>query len=318
MSISNFKKDVDKALSSNPKSISSKYFYDEKGSKLFQDIMSMEEYYLTDAEFEIFDEQGGDIAEQAFGNEQEFDLVELGAGDGLKTKLLIKHLLKCGKKFDYIPIDISESAIVGLIEDLNAEFPNLNVHAEVGEYVEALKVINAQSNNRPKLVLFLGSNLGNFKKDDARVFLSKLKESMRVGDKMLIGIDLQKDPHTIRNAYDDPHGITKQFNLNLLERMNRELGANFNIDLFDHYQSYDPTNGEVRSYIYSKTAQTIHVDALNKDFHFSAWEMMHTEISRKYALLEIEEIGAEVGFKTSVQFVDSKGYFSDTLWELTS
>jgi L-histidine Nalpha-methyltransferase len=313
---SNFLKDVDIALSSRPKFISSKYFYDEKGSKIFQEIMAMDEYYLTKAEFEIFNLQGDAIAEEIYSDDIEFDLVELGAGDGLKSKLLIRHLLNSNRKFNYRPIDISSSAIEGLSAELKTEFPELAVKAEVGEYFEALKSMSSENENRPKLVLFLGSNLGNFRKENAIAFLKQMKQSMRQGDKILIGIDLQKDPHLIRMAYDDPHGITKRFNLNLLNRINREMNANFNLEQFGHYQSYDPQTGEVRSYIFSKEDQTIHVGALQKEYHFHKWEMMHTEISRKYSLLELDELASICEFDLVSRFIDSNGYFSDTLWEI--
>lgn len=311
-----FKADVNEAFSKERKSISSRWFYDDEGSELFRAIMSMKEYYPTDCEYEIFDTQGRQIADTFSSKEEAFDLVELGAGDGMKTKVLLKKLLETDRTFRYRPIDISKGAILGLQKSLESELPGLDVLPAVDMYFPALEKMKSEKKERKRVVLFLGSNIGNFSWEDSISFLKDLHASLSPGDMLLIGIDLKKNPHMIRLAYADPSGITKRFNLNLLKRINRELGGHFLLDDFGHYQSYDPISGEVRSYIFSKKDQEIKVDALNKSFHFGRWEMIHTEISRKYDPDEIGKLAEHCGFEEVRQFFDCKHFFSDNLWRV--
>ncbi len=314
--ITNFSKtfaaDVERGLSATPKYLSSKYFYDAEGDKIFQQIMRMPEYYLTDCEYKIFNRQKEGILSAISGGEK-FDLVELGAGDGYKTKVLIQYFLEKNVDFEYFPVDISKDVLDYLKEDLNREFPNLKVTPLNYEYFAALEKLN-QLNGAPKVLLFLGSNIGNFDITAVEKFYNGLHQVMNHGDQILNGIDLKKDPRTIRRAYDDPSGITKRFNLNLLTRMNRELGANFNIDNFDHYASYDPLSGEARSYLMSMVKQEVKIDAIEKTFSFDHSEPIHTEISRKYSLGEIENLASKTNFRVKEHFLDSKEYFVDSLW----
>ncbi len=311
--ISQFAKDVDEGLSAKNKYLSSRYFYDAKGDKIFQQIMKMPEYYLTNCEYEIFDLQKNDIL-NAIRPEGKFDLVELGAGDGYKTKLLLQHFLKEKVDFEYFPVDISGDVLEGLSADLKNLFPNLKVRPLNNEYFSALDRLN-EMEDCPKVILFLGSNMGNFTPERARIFFSKLQQAMNPGDKLLIGVDLKKDPRTILKAYNDPTGITRSFNLNLLERMNRELGANFNLDNWEHYPTYDPFTGECRSYLMSTVNQEVHIEATCKTYKFKHSEPVHMEISRKYNLEDLEELAANTDFNVQKHFLDSKEYFVDTLWE---
>jgi dimethylhistidine N-methyltransferase len=311
-SLSPFAKDVLAGLTAPNKFLSSKYFYNAQGDKLFQQIMAAPEYYLTDCEFEIFDQQKEAIL-QAIHSGKKFNLVELGAGDGYKTKILLRHFLDKGVDFDYYPIDISADVLKELKTDLEEAFPSLHVHPLNYEYFTALEKLN-ELDQSPKVILFLGSNLGNFKPEVAYNFYGKLNVVMRRGDYILSGIDLKKDPDIIVAAYNDAAGITRAFNLNLLKRINTELEADFHLDNFLHYPIYNPGTGEARSYLLSKVAQEVHIKALNTTIHFNAWEAIHMEISKKYGLHEIEQLAADTNFSWVHHFTDSKNWFVNSLW----
>lgn len=308
-----FARDVDTGLSADPKFLSSRYFYDAEGDRIFQQIMKMPEYYLTGCEFEIFDRQKQDILQSIRPDGQKFDLVELGAGDGYKTKLLLEHFLNQEANFEYFPVDISGSVLEHLQADLNQRFPGLRVTKLNYEYFTALEKLN-ELDDSPKVILFLGSNIGNFTPERANAFFNKLNQVMRPGDQLLSGIDLKKDPRTILKAYNDDAGITRDFNLNLLKRINRDLGGNFVIENFDHYPTYDPFTGECRSYLMSKVKQEVRIEALEKTYSFEHSEPIHMEISRKYSLREIEDLAHQCGFEVKKHFTDSREYFVDSLW----
>lgn len=306
-----FARDVLHGLSQTPKQLSSMYFYDERGDQLFQDIMHMPEYYLMNCELEIFEQQKAAILE-AIGLEH-FHLLELGAGDGYKTRVLLRYFTEQAVDFEYQPVDISPNVLQKLEQQLLEELPDLKVHSLPGDYFKVLHEVK-ETDATPKVVLFLGANIGNYPKKRAAAFLRHLRDELNIGDKLIVGFDLKKDPSVILNAYDDPQGITAAFNLNLLERMNRELGANFNVQDFRHWESYDPVTGATRSFIVSKKAQHVFIKALNQSFHFDAWEAIRVELSQKYSLPEINTLAAEAGFLVEKHFVDERGYFVDSLW----
>lgn len=309
-----FAEDVLKGLSSTPKFLSSKYFYDDEGSRLFQEIMKLPEYYLTRTETEIFETRAREIFEAFAENAAEFDLIELGAGDGTKTSLLVDFFLKQKVEFNYVPIDISAEALNFLTAKFKAQFPNLSMQPEQGDYFRTLETFKSKSKKR-KIILFLGSNIGNFSSEQAVDFFKSLREVMNANDLLLIGFDLQKDPHQIRSAYDDEQGITAQFNLNLLTRINRELGADFDLDCFSHYAAYHPIEGAARSFLISHQAQTIFIKALNTKFEFAAWEPIFMEISQKYTLPMIENLAQTSGFEVSEYFFDSQKFYTNALWK---
>ena len=230
-----FAKEVKEGLTSFPKQLSSKYFYDEIGDALFQGIMAMPEYYLTDAEFEILETHKKTISKYFSQSGDAFDLFELGAGDGKKTKILLKHLLNNGFDFAYRPIDISQNALKQLETKLLEELPGLTVNSIQGTYFETLKDIGKEQ-ERKKIILFLGSNIGNLLHPNAIDFLRKLKSVMGKEDILFMGMDQKKNPQTILNAYNDASGITEAFNKNILKRINRELSGNFNLDNFLHWE----------------------------------------------------------------------------------
>lgn len=309
---STFAKDVIKGLTADQKHLSSKYFYDDNGSRIFQEIMKMPEYYLTDSEFEILSLQAKQIFE-ALQFSEPFNIIELGAGDGFKTFKLLEYLQRNEVKFNYMPIDISKEALDILEKNLNERLPNLIIKPKVGDYFEILK--DEKHSKIQSLLLFLGSNIGNYREDQADNLLELFNQNMNKGDKLLIGIDLKKNPLTIRQAYFDSNGITKRFNLNLLIRINREFDADFKIDDFDFYCQYDAVSGEVKSYLISLKKQTVHLKKLDRDIKFEQNELIWTELSKKYTSKEIESMAQKSGFVVNHHFLDCKHYFADSLWE---
>jgi dimethylhistidine N-methyltransferase len=311
--ISVFAKDVEKGLSSEPKHFSSKYFYDDEGSRLFQEIMKLPEYYLTRSELEIFSEQTEAICSAFSPDREPFDLIELGAGDGLKTAILVKHLLNSDSPFRFVPIDISDKAIDSLSAKFKEQFPDLEIAPEVGDYFRTLETFKDSSPKR-KIILFLGSNVGNFSEEQALGFFRHIREVVNPHDRLLIGFDLHKNPATILNAYDDSLGITARFNLNLLRRINRELGADFDPEEFAHYASYHPLERAARSFLISMKEQTVSIAALGKEFKFRQWEPVFMEISQKYDLPMIESLAERSEFELVENYFDSNRFYLDSLW----
>ncbi len=307
-----FAQDVLEGLTAENKYLSSKYFYDDNGSRIFQEIMNMPDYYLTNAEFEILSMQSRQIVD-ALNFEQPFNIVELGAGDGFKTFKLLEYLFNNNIDFNYVPIDISQEAMDALTQRLNERLPGICIKPKVGDYFEILK--QNKKSDYPSLLLFLGSNIGNYQEDKAIRLLQLFNQNMKLGDKLLVGFDLKKNPITIHNAYYDKHGITKRFNLNLLLRINRELDADFKIDDFDFYCHYSPLTGEVRSYIVSLRKQEVVLKKLNATISFDYNELIWTELSKKYSLQDIESLAKASNYKLVNNFLDCKHYFTDTLWE---
>jgi L-histidine N-alpha-methyltransferase len=307
-----FAKDVLAGLTARDKYLPSKYFYDANGSRIFQEIMNMPEYYLTNAEFEILSLQSNHIY-KALAFSEPFNIVELGAGDGLKTFKLLEYLVQNRIEFNYVPIDISKQAISSLTERLRKKLPELKIKPQVGDYFEILKV-NKES-KYPTLILFLGSNIGNYLEERSLQLLKLFHKNMKAGDKLLTGFDLKKNPNIIYGAYSDPYGITKRFNLNLLNRVNRELEADFNLDDFDFYCNYNPITGELKSYIVSLREQKVQIKALDKIFHFDYNELIWTELSKKFSLSEIAQMAKKTDFTICQNFLDCKHYFADSLWE---
>ena len=309
-----FLRDVLSGLTLSPKKLNSKYFYDTRGDALFQKIMQTEEYYLTNCEYEIFEHRANDIASVFIDDLKHFDLLELGAGDASKTRFLLQALVDHKAEFTYMPIDISTSMIAYLEAELPKKVPGLRLTGLNGEYFPMLEQVRKTS-SRKKAVLFLGGNIGNLDMEEALSFCNALHDSLNKGDYVMIGFDLKKNPHTIFQAYNDQSGYTKAFNLNLLTRINHELGGNFQIANFDHYNSYDPLSGACKSFLYSLKDQDVRVS--NKCFHFAAHEAMEMEISQKYSVEDIYKLANQTNFGVIETFFDSKHWFLDILWQVT-
>jgi dimethylhistidine N-methyltransferase len=274
--------------------------------------MDMPEYYLTNSEFEIISLQSKQIF-KTLDFSQPFNIVELGAGDGFKTFKFLEFLVQQYVKFNYVPVDISSEAMEMLTANLKKRLPGIVIKPKVGDYFKILNI--NKTSQYPSLLLFLGSNIGNYKQDKAQELLKLFNANMKKGDKLLVGFDLKKNPLTVHKAYFDSQGITKRFNLNLLLRINRELDADFQIDNFDFYCHYNPLTGDVRSYIVSLRAQQVHIKKIDKVFKFDYNELISTELSKKYSLEEIEALAKTTDFKLKTNFLDCKHYFTDSLWE---
>lgn len=306
-----FRTDVLNGMNKTPKALQSKYFYDATGDGLFQQIMAMPEYYITRSELDIFKNRTQELAEIITGDGTAFDLIELGAGDATKSSFLLKHLLDEKANFTYMPIDISGHILDVLDEKLNIEVPGINVVCLEGDYFDMLKRA-ANLSSRRKVVLFLGSNIGNMEVSEAASFCVELRKNLSPGDIALIGFDLKKNPQTILDAYNDKAGITAAFNLNLLTRINRELGADFKVGHYAHYQNYDPLTGACRSYIISLEEQDVTID--KNLIHFDKDEAIYMEVSQKFSQDDITQLALTSGFAIAGAVTDSKGWFTDSLW----
>ncbi len=308
-----FALDVLVGLSASRKSIPSKYFYDERGSELFRQITRLPEYYLTERELEIIRNHWDRIA--AFVEGRPFNLVELGPGLSQKTTLFLDRFAKSRLDFQYVPIDISASAMGALVEALDAQFPDLKAHGLVGDYFHGLKWLNNRYHRR-NLVLFLGSSIGNFTHAESCFFLRNVWNCLNHEDLILIGFDLKKDIDVLLRAYNDSQGLTSQFNLNLLQRINRELGGYFELSKFRHFGTYDVFCGAMESYLVSQESQSVLIERIGRSFTFEAWEPIHTEHSYKYSLSDIERLAEEAGFQIREHLIDPCHFFADSVWSV--
>ena len=308
-----FLQDTLNGLQSDPKIMHSKYFYDAAGDRIFQQIMEMEEYYLTNAEMEILQYQASQIAEAISTDQTPFDLIELGAGDATKSVHLLKALLDNTLTFSYFPIDISEHVISDLQHNLPKKLPGLDMKGLNGDYFDMIKNATELSDRR-KVVLFMGANIGNMSIAEAEKFCKKLKALLSPNDLLIIGFDLKKNPHQILSAYNDKGGITRSFNLNLLQRINKELDGDFNLSNFEHYASYDPASGACKSYLISLKKQIVNIG--HTAIHFAENEYIFMEISQKYALTDIDHLAESSGFKPLQRFFDRHQYFVDAIFKV--
>lgn len=313
--IKEFKEAVNKGLSAKNKNLPSKYFYDKKGDELFVEIMALPEYYLTRAEYEIFKTQTLNIITSLkLKKDTYFELIELGAGDGMKTKELLKLLDKEAYNFDYFPIDFSQNALDNLEKTLQIEIPSLSVKTKQGDYFKVLE--SFKDSKHQKVILFLGSNIGNMTDEIASIFMKNLSANLAFGDQLFLGVDLIKSKDIVLPAYNDSKGVTAAFNMNLLHRINTELKGNFVLKNFKHLPQYNEKEGIAKSFLVSTKEQDVLVEALNKTFHFSKDEKIHLEVSRKYNDNIINSIIADTEFKISNKLTDSNNYFSNYILEI--
>jgi len=308
-----FAQHVLEGLHQVPKSLSSLYFYNDNGSRLFEAIMELDDYYPTRAEEEILQHQP-----QAWLQKlptEPFDLIELGAGNGQKIKWLLTNLLSAGRKFSYLPIDVSGEALNHLQANLSG-LPWLDNHFTPinAQYDEGLASLAA--NKLPKVVLFMGGNIGNFLPDQRNTFLLNLWHRMAKGDLLCIGFDLKKNINRLQRAYNDSEGITAQFNLNLLTRINEELGGKFDLNSFVFHSYYNPFMGAIESCLVSTIHQYVRIKALQCSIHFKAWEAIHTEYAFKYTIPEIEQLAEKTGFSQIAALSDSNNLFVDAFWQV--
>lgn len=308
-----FAKDVFLGLMRTQKVLQSKYMYDTNGSKIYEEIMDLKEYYLVESEYDCLDLAKEELSKEFASTP--INLIELGSGNAYKTKLLIKQFVEDGLDFTYIPVDISEGAMKDLISDMEQEFPNVEVKGYVADYFDALEHLHLHTDkSRKNVVLFLGSNIGNFTFEEATDFIFSLWRSLNAEDMVLMGFDLRKSFDIMIPAYNDPQGVTKRFNLNLLERINRELGGQFDLSKWEHYEPYDVHEGSMKSYLISLEDQEVRIQRFNKAFHFRQWEPIYIEQSYKYTAADIKNLASITGFKVEKMFSDSKNYYVNSLW----
>ena len=310
---SDFAQAVYQGLSVNPKKLPSRYIYDEKGDALFQQIMELPEYYLTDCEKQILQEHADGICGYFCKDDQPFNLVELGAGDGTKTEILLRNLISREAWFKYMPVDISSSALSGLERRLKEALPKLQIQPWEGTYFEMLKGIETFSDRR-KVILFLGSNLGNMMHPQARSFLKGLADAMTYSDLLFIGFDQKKHPQQILDAYNDPQGVTAAFNKNLLHRINRELKGDFDPDKFIHWETYDPESGAARSFLVATEPMQVYLEALDLEVPFNRWETIHTELSQKYDDEVVHWLASGAGLEVVTSFADPEAFYKNYLF----
>jgi len=301
--------DVREGLGGAPKRLSPKYFYDELGSKLFEAICLLPEYYPTRAEREILEASGREIVASIQGP---VEIVELGSGNAHKTRYLIDAILERQPELHYVTVDISSSALEASASDLLGAYPTLSVTAYASEYMGALEALPRSDQRR--LALFLGSNIGNFDAPEAIAFLRALRDALRPGDALLLGADLKKSRVVLEAAYDDALGVTAAFNLNVLARINRELGADFDLARFSHRAFFDEALGRIEMHLVSRVEQTVHIGDLALDVHFAEGETIHTENSYKYDLDGLGRMGATAGFELARTWYDARQRFSSNLF----
>ena len=305
-----FLQDVIQGLSQHPKRLSSKYFYDAAGDRIFQRIMAMEEYYLPGAEREIIARYAAHIGQKAATPKAPLQVIELGAGDGKKTVEFLSQCISKGIKMAYTALDISAHILEENRERMQKHLPGMMINTVAGDYFKTFPTVADRS---PKLILFMGSNIGNYTASQVTDFFQWIKKHMAPDDALLMAFDLKKNPRVIMQAYDDPHGITREFNLNLLHRMNRELGTDFNPGRFDHYPYYDPVSGNAMSFIMSLEEQKVSFPD-GPVISLARNEPICTEISRKYSLSDIEALAGQHGLSVT-HFTDNRQYYTLSLFQ---
>jgi dimethylhistidine N-methyltransferase len=295
-----------------PKRLSSSALYDAEGSRIFQRIMELPSYYLSRAEEEVFRTHAHAIARGFQG--QRVSVVDLGAGDGSKTVLLLRALAEVAEEIVYLPIDVSRSALDGLERAHRERLPQIAFSAVEGDYLNGLAEAAARFPGHLRLALFLGSNIGNLEARDAVSLLSTWRRALSRGDQLLLGFDLLKDPEVLQRAYDDEEGVTAEFNRNLLRRLNRELDADFDVDAFRHLARYNPQIAAMESYLVSEREQQVRV--AGERIHFMAWEAVQTEVSCKYREHDVRSFAERAGFEPAGWYYDSRHWFLDALWRV--
>lgn len=295
-----FKEDVLEGLKKSYKSISSKYFYDERGSELFEKISNLDEYYPTDAEMEILETHSEEISDAVGSNSL---IIEFGSGSSTKTRLLLKELDNIAA---YIPVDISQDFLLEEAERLQDDFPSLEIKPVAADYTKPFELgMNGHADHR--VIFFPGSTIGNFTPDEAQEFLFQSADLLQKGDGLLIGVDLKKDSEILNKAYNDSEGVTAEFNLNLLKRINRELDGNFDLEKFHHRAFYNESEGRVEMHLVSLDNQTVEV--AGEQIEFKKGEMIHTENSYKYTVEEFENLISEK-YSLKQTWLDSNDLFS--------
>lgn len=303
-----FADEVSFSLTQHSKFISPKFFYDKKGSELFEKICDLSEYYPTRTEISILQRLKENLSQYV---DNSFRLVELGSGSSVKTRLILDILNQFQEKIEYFPIDISE-ILTESSSLLQKDYDNLYITGIIDTYQGGLEFLK-NYDNKKNLIIFLGSSFGNFIPEDGKKFLKKINSTMKDDDLFLIGLDLVKNKKTLENAYDDSKGVTAQFNLNVLSRINDELDADFNLNNFSHYAKYNEDEQRIEMYLKSLVKQSVIISKANLSLTLKKNELIHTEHSHKYKLSQIKELMHQTGFNIKHIWLDENNYFSLTL-----
>ncbi len=298
---SDFLPDVIAGLSSNPRTVPCKYFYDERGALLFQKICELPEYYITRTEIDILDRNRAEISSQLGPN---IELIGLGTGAGTKTRILIEALVSPGV---YIPVDISEKQLRESTALFQKIFPDLEILPVCADYLQPVVLPSSSRKAARNIVYFPGSTIGNFEPNEAVEFLCRVPNVCGRDGGLLIGADLKKDQHVLEAAYNDSAGVTAQFNLNLLDRINRELGADFDLDQWRHRAIYNSDAGRIEMHLISEIDQFVRLD--EQKFHFRRSEKIITEFSYKYAPEEFAALASKAGFEFVQMWTDDARLF---------
>ncbi|GAA1591412.1 L-histidine N(alpha)-methyltransferase [Actinoplanes couchii] len=298
--------DVRAGFTADPRRTSPKYFYDARGSDLFEEITRLPEYYPTRTERSILDQRAAEIARITEAK----TLIEIGSGSSEKTRLLLDALLGHGTLGSFVPLDVSASALSAAVESLTAAYPGLSVRGVVGDMTRHLRHLPDGDN---RLIAFLGGTLGNLVPGERAGFLGALRSVLHEGEWLLIGADLVKDPAVLVPAYDDAAGVTAEFNRNVLHVINRELGADFDPSAFQHVARWDPEHEWIEMRLRALSEQRVVIPALSLDVTFAAGEELHTETSAKFRREGLAAELAAAGFTTRHFWTDPAGWFSVTL-----
>ena len=303
-----FADEISVSLSEPDKYINPKFFYDHHGSQLFEQICTLPEYYPTRTEIKILKDLKKELTHFI---DNSFKIVELGSGSSTKTRLILDVFRQFNGRIDYFPIDISE-ILTESSEILLNNHPNLHITGIIDTYEEGLDFIE-KYDNKKNLILFLGSSFGNFTPTDGKVFLDKINTIMKSNDLFLIGLDLVKDKQVLEAAYNDKKGITAKFNLNVLSRINDELDADFDLDNFKHYAIYNENKQRIEMYLKSLVTQNVTIGKSNLSFTLNKNELIHTEYSHKYTLLQIKEIMKKTNFHIQQIWTDDREFYAVVL-----
>jgi L-histidine Nalpha-methyltransferase len=309
-----FAQEVKKGLGRENKKLDPKFFYDKRGSELFEQICVQPEYYLTLTEYKIIIENIDSLLKYYYN--KDICIVELGSGSSKKTKILLNYFLKKQDgNLHYFPIDISQEMLYQSTLKLQNDLPKIINHPIASEYFDGIetvtKFISSQQNiPNNKLILFLGSSLGNFEPEDAIIFLRNLREKINKEDALLVGFDLQKKKYILEAAYNDGEGFTAKFNLNILERINKELDGEFDLENFRHSAYYNIVKNRIEMHIISKIKQSVKVGKLNQVFDFEKGETIHTENSYKYSLKSIEQLANKSNLRVAKNFLDKNEWYN--------
>ncbi len=303
-----FAEEISSSLNRDSKFITPKFFYDKKGSDLFEKICTLPEYYPTRTEIDILKNLQ---AELPLFIDKSFRLVELGSGASVKTRLILDIFTKLQETTEYFPIDISE-ILTESSEQLLQDYDNLHITGIIDTYDGGLEFLK-NYDDKKNLILFLGSSFGNFSPPDGKAFLEKINSTMKSGDLFLIGLDLVKDKQILESAYNDAQGITAKFNLNVLSRINDELDGDFNLDNFSHYSIYNKDDQRIEMYLKSLVGQSVIISKSNLSLSLEKNELIHTEHSHKYTLEQIKTLLEGTGFKINHIWLDDNTHFSLTL-----